>query len=246
LAKTTGMKNFFVPLLLISPLMWSACTDDMMQELMDREKNFVHLETVTSDKSTNVYFKISDSGQTAEYRFGDDGSYINTPNEIKFTVHDNISGSDDVVVDNVSELMWTKCTLNAGSPGTDDNCAGSASTVIRSTAISHCESLIYAGYSDWRVPSASELFSLVNFNMGNPAIDETVFPGTPATFPYNDSFWGAITVLFYWTVDTGTVFGTDTSHWVCGFDTNHDFSTLRMIENETDAEQAYVRCVRGQ
>ncbi|HPB80891.1 MAG TPA: DUF1566 domain-containing protein [Spirochaetota bacterium] len=246
MAKTTGMKKVFIPLLLISPFMWSACTDDMMQELMDREKNYVHLETVTSDKSTNVYFEISDSGQTTEYHFGDDGSYINTPNEIKFTVHDNISGSDDVVVDNVSELMWTKCTLKAGSPGTDDNCAGVASKVIRSTAISQCEDLTYAGYSDWRLPSAPELFTLVNFNIGNPAIDETIFPGTPAAFTYTDSFWGDILVIFYWTIDTGTVFGTDTSNWVCGFDTNHDFSTLRMIENETDTEVAYVRCIRGQ
>lgn len=216
---------------------------------MDQEKNYVHLETVTSDKSTNVYFKISDSGQTAEYRFGDDGSYINTPNEINFTVHNNVSGSDDVVVDNVSGLMWTKCTLNAGgSLSTQDNCGdvgGTSPQVTRSTAISHCESLTYAGYSDWRVPSAPELFTLVNFNSGNPAIDITLFPGTPAIFIYTDSFWGPLSVIFYWTVDTGTVFGTDDSNWVCSFDTNDEFSSLRMIENEMDTQVAYVRCVRG-
>ena len=244
------MKKIFLSISFLSLIMWPACSDDTLQELMDRESGYMHLETVTSDKSTNVYFKISDSGQTTEYLFGDDGSYINTPDEITFTVYDNISGSDDVVVDNVSGLMWTKCTLNAGGGlSTQDDCGDVAATtpkVTRSNAISHCESLSYAGHSDWRLPSASELFTLVNFNIGNPAIDVTVFPGTPSTFTYTDSFWGNLTVIFYWTIDTGTVFGSDTSTWVCSFDTNDEFSALRMIENEMDTEEAYVRCVRNQ
>ena len=240
------MKKVFIPLLLISPFMWSACTDDMMQELMDREKNYVHLETVTSDKSTNVYFEISDSGQTTEYNFGDDGSYINTPNEIKFTVHDNISGSDDVVVDNVSGLMWTKCTLKAGGgPSTQDDCGDVEASPLAtwSNAKSYCATLDYGGHSDWRLPSASELFTLINFNVGDPSIDQASFPNIPTSFKYPEpAFPGYETsARFYWTNNTGTYLSVDFI-WICDFNTGADFSALRMIETD---KTAYVRCVRG-
>jgi len=223
--------------------MWPACSDDTLQELMDRESGYMHLETVTSDKSTNVYFKISDSGQTTEYLFGDDGSYINIPNEINFTAHDNISGSDDVVVDNVSGLMWTKCTLNAGGGlSTQDDCGDVAATtpkVYQSTALTNCENLTYAGYSDWRLPSAPELFTLIHFGEGTPAIDSTVFPGSPPPFLYNGN-----NILFYWTKDTGTVFG-EISKWVCNFNSIDDIQVLLLIWDGSDTEEAYVRCVRG-
>lgn len=240
------MKKLLLSISFLSLIMWPACSDDTLQELMDRESGYMHLETVTSDKSTNVYFKISDSGQTTEYLFGDDGSYINTPDEIKFTVYDNISGSDDVVVDNVSELMWTKCTLNAGGDlSTQDNCGDVEASPLASwsNAKSYCASLDYGGYSDWRLPSAPELFTLINFNVGDPSIDQASFPNIPNSFKYPEpAFPGYETdARFYWTNNTGTYLYSDFI-WICDFNTGADFSVLRMIETD---KTAYVRCVRG-
>lgn len=43
---------------------------------------------------------------------------------------------------------------------------------------------VLCGYSNWRLPTPEELLSVVNFAIGNPAIDTGYFPNTPAFF-----FW---------------------------------------------------------
>lgn len=52
-------------------------------------------------------------------------------------------------------------------------------------ALSYCESLTYAGYSDWRLPNKNELASLVNYRKYKPASD---FPDMPSNF-----FWSSST-----------------------------------------------------
>jgi len=55
--------------------------------------------------------------------------------------------SDDVVIDNKTGLMWQRKRANNGMKHTD--------------AISYCEDLTLGGYSDWRLPSISELKTLI-------------------------------------------------------------------------------------
>ena len=51
-------------------------------------------------------------------------------------------------------------------------------------ALSYCENLTYAGYSDWRLPNKNELASLVNYEKYKPASD---FPDMPSEFFWSSS-----------------------------------------------------------
>lgn len=82
------------------------------------------------------------------------------------------SSAADVVVDNVTHLMWQKL-VDSGSFGWTD-------------ARNHCACLDLAGHGDWRLPTRIELVSLVDFTKHAPAIDGTAFPNTPSEW-----FWTA-------------------------------------------------------
>jgi hypothetical protein len=47
-----------------------------------------------------------------------------------------------------------------------------------SNAIINSEALIYAGFSDWRLPNVKELPSIVDYSVYSPAINGTFFPNT--------------------------------------------------------------------
>ena len=73
---------------------------------------------------------------------------------------------EDVVIDSTTGLMWQK----------------TIETKTWQEALSHCENLDYAGYSDWRLPNRNELASLVKFDLYQPASD---FPDMPE----DEYFW---------------------------------------------------------
>jgi hypothetical protein len=64
---------------------------------------------------------------------------------------------DSTVTDNQTGLMWTK---NANLPG----------YLFYSQSIDFCNTLTFAGYTDWRMPEIWELFSLVDKRNSNPAL----------------------------------------------------------------------------
>ncbi|WP_433937129.1 DUF1566 domain-containing protein [Sorangium cellulosum] len=59
-----------------------------------------------------------------------------------------------------------------------------------SDALAHCEDLTLAGKSDWRLPSAKELLSIVDDQLTGPAIDPEIFPGAPSSI-----FWSSTPAL---------------------------------------------------
>jgi hypothetical protein len=86
--------------------------------------------------------------------------------------------SDDIFVDSLRESVWTAS-------------AASLTTHQKKnwlTAITQCEALVYAGYSDWRLPNYRELTSILNLENDWPAINATFFPNT-----VNDGYWSSTT-----------------------------------------------------
>jgi len=65
---------------------------------------------------------------------------------------------DEVLTDYASGLMWQKNYTNKGMSTWKE-------------ALFYCENLVYAGYSDWRLPNKNELASIVDYGKDSPASD---------------------------------------------------------------------------
>ena len=112
-------------------------------------------------------YELPDTGQEQSYTgtFGEDNDYEAVPNQPSYT--DNENGT---ITDNRTGLMWVK----------DGNSTGcnNGNPLTWEEALSFCEGLDYAGYSDWRLPNRRELMSIVDYGEQLPAINTTYFPNT--------------------------------------------------------------------
>ena len=98
---------------------------------------------------------LPDTGQTTSYTstFGEDNDYlINTPS---YT-----NNGDGTITDNVTGLMWQK--VDGGS-------------MSYASASSYCDNLTLANYTDWRLPTPLESFSILIHQNNNPAINTAFF-----------------------------------------------------------------------
>jgi len=88
-------------------------------------------------------FKLPDTGQYTNYAStdGEDADFFINP--LSFT--DN---GDGTITDNNTCLMWQK---------TDGG------EMTFESAATYCDNLLLGGYSDWRLPTAIELFSINNY-----------------------------------------------------------------------------------
>jgi len=117
-----------------------------------------------------VKSRLPDTGQTTSYTttFGEDHDYtINPP---MYTVIDASADSDasnDVVIDNVTGLMWHR---------QDDN-----TTKSWSDASTDCQSSTMASYDDWRLPNVKELASILSFGGNRPTINDK-FSSTSSSY----------------------------------------------------------------
>lgn len=93
----------------------------------------------------------------------------------------NVS-TDPVVTDRVTGLMWARCSL--GQFWQNDTCQGEAEKYTLNEALLQRSTL--AGYSDWRLPTASELATLIDYSTESPAANGDLFVATPP-----DRFWSS-------------------------------------------------------
>lgn len=84
-----------------------------------------------------------------------------------------------VTVDYVTGLMWA-------SDGKAGGCNWGNQTNWRE-AVAWAEDLIFAGYSDWRLPGRLELESIVNYGRWNPAINTVYFPNSYSSYYWTSS-----------------------------------------------------------
>jgi hypothetical protein len=104
---------------------------------------------------------VSKTGQTVSFRAGDDGDLetgVAWPNP-RFTMTTN--GTAVTVLDQLTGLEWVQV------PHSLSGNSGSANWYA---AVDFCNNLVYAGQSDWRLPSIRELESLVSCGTYSPAL----------------------------------------------------------------------------
>jgi hypothetical protein len=86
----------------------------------------------------------------------------------------SIDATNGLVRDLATGLIWKRCS--EGQSG--ESCVGIASTHNWGQALLLANDLNHAGLSDWRLPNAEELNSLVETGCFSPSINAIVFPGT--------------------------------------------------------------------
>jgi hypothetical protein len=155
--------------------------------------------------------RLPKTGQTTNYRAGDDETYNDPAGGFdagkpqaegtwsnywtdghRFT--STTIGSDKVVTDNATGLMWA-------ADGTAAGCF-SGGTQNWNAAIDWAEALTFATYSDWRLPNELELASIMLFESaaitsvkaaGAPYINQTVFPNTVSGIYWSSTTYASTT-----------------------------------------------------
>ena len=120
-------------------------------------------------------------------------------------------------------LTWKRCS--EGQVLSGGTCTGTATAMTWSAALASAATAnagYFDGYNDWRLANQKELESIVETCGFNPAINQTVFPATPASL-----FWSASTYV-----------PSPTFAWLVNFTIGYDSANLKSNVN-------YVRLVRG-
>jgi hypothetical protein len=114
--------------------------------------------------------------------------------EIKSSSSESLYAADDIFT-----LYNTDGALNGGAAGEigADNAScfgyvdGSEATYCNTEAfVNRVNAADYCGYSDWRIPTFTELLSIIDHSQYAPAFDATYFPNAT-----NDYYWSASPVV---------------------------------------------------
>jgi cysteine-rich repeat protein len=153
-------------------------------------------------------------GQDAQY--GWDALH---PVGARYSRVETVAG-EPVVQDNVTGLAWQGC------PG---GLSGSTCTIggvfakTWTDAFIYCDGLTWAGYADWRLPDSIEITTIIDYSrVAAPAVDPSLFPGTPS-----NKFWSASAYAA-----------------VSGWAWSMDFKDGWIYWAAAGANQYYVRCMR--
>ena len=172
--------------------------------------------------------KLPDTGQTVSYTttFGEDADYTNNPPS--YTKLDESARDLDptantwaMVRDNVTGLIWEVKTTDGTIHDVERTYSYSDAKAI---FIENLNGAAFGGYTDWRLPTVMELYTIVSGAYTNLAINQNYFPNRPDT-----------TEPWYWS-DT-LEYGSTDRPWVI------DFESGKAVGYEGTIY--YVRAVRG-
>jgi hypothetical protein len=125
---------------------------------------------------------LPDTGQNTSYTttFGEDNDY-----NINFPSYTN--NGNGTITDNITGLMWQQAD---GGEMSIEN------------AFIYADNLVLGGFSDWRLPSPSESFSILNHQNNNPAMNSTYFTTSAAQYWWTNAYQiGDATKI--WTTNAG-------------------------------------------
>jgi hypothetical protein len=157
------------------PIIALACLVVLPQAIQAQENTQIYLPLIMGGQATTSYdYAVVDTGQTACYNdsgeiscpveggtfYGQDAQFDG--NQPSYT----LSADGLTVYDNVTGLTWTQSPdLDGdGDIDVDDKLTFAAAQAYVNTL----NAQNYGGYSDWRVPSIKELYSLINFDGTDP------------------------------------------------------------------------------
>lgn len=111
---------------------------------------------------TKTMLRLPDTGQTQSFTDtpGEDSDFNQNPPLFM------ING-DGTATDMVTGLMWQQ---------------NDSGEMTIEAAEAYCQNLVLGGYSDWRMPSAQEAFSILHHGFQNPPLDLSVFTNTGAEY----------------------------------------------------------------
>jgi len=124
-----------------------------------------------------------------------------------------VDNGDGTVTDTSTGLMWQQSTSNTN-------------LLPWTAALSYCQDLTLAEYTDWRLPNIKELRTIVDYKICTPAIDVDYFPDTMRSF-YCSSTTREVSPTGVWGIDF--TYGQDSDY---GKTESHD---VRAVRNVTDS-----------
>lgn len=93
--------------------------------------------------------------------------------------------NDGTITDNNTRLMWKQCI--EGLSGINSCKTGTTSTHTWQAALKLADAASFATYTDWRLPSVTELESLVTHSCYVPSINIMLFPNDPAAVVWSSA-----------------------------------------------------------
>ncbi len=216
-------KIIYIFSLLIS-LMFLACSDAGSTTSTKTTDNSSQLLKIVK-KTGQIKSYDGDGNEVTDSSLKDDGYYQKgmTPSYTR---------ASDIVTDELTSLMWqdNEAIVNVTKPWletvnytmclNDTNLSGCYDT-SGDTATSYCSKLSLGGYTDWRLPTLTELESIVDYSKYGPAID---------TIYFNN-----ISSNLYWS--SSTFEGRKYNAWIVYFYNGKVYRTRK-------DDNLYVRCVR--
>lgn len=125
---------------------------------------------------------VQKSGQNVSVYDGDD---VSVNFGVPYASTRYVDNSDGTIFDRTTGLYWVKDMSQLPAP------FGDLSNPLQDTLwnfIGGLSGLSYAGYSDWRIPNANELLSIINFGRIAPCIGENVSSSAPFTKVQNQKY----------------------------------------------------------
>ncbi|MCP4155699.1 MAG: DUF1566 domain-containing protein [bacterium] len=174
-------------------------------------------EIVTDEGSNNENnngaegFAVVDTGQSTCYGSNtaitcpaEGEAFYGQDSQITINSSSYTDNGDGTVTDNITGLMWQK------SPDTDGNgVINSSDKRSYDEAVSGAEALTLGNYTDWRLPTIKELYSLIDFNGTDPMVEGNDTSGlTPFIdtdyfdFAYGDTSAGDRIIDSQWATET--------------------------------------------